>query len=132
MNIKLILFLFCITTTFPQTIEIEKKMPDTSNFGIKLEAEGVYNPSTKIIGLSENYYDMDAVHSFIHELGHHIWYYGGIDTTTIIFSLESSYFSHNDILELFAEQHWKYFWNQAYPAFKKIFDEFYNRRKDEH
>ena len=116
-----------VSHTYAQQIQIKDQIADTSNFGEKLHVGGCYDSDTKLITIEKYSYDKDAIHIFIHELGHHIWSYGGVDTTAILNDLKGDYFTRSEIMELFAEEHWRYFWGQANPAFKKIFDRFYNR-----
>ena len=123
-TIFLLLFFF---TGYSQTIEFVKSIKDTVKYGIEVEPKGAYNIGKQIIKLQENWVDARSVHVLLHELGHHLWYYGGIDTTMILLDLTGEYFNRSDVLELFAEEHWKYFFNDAAPKFKEIFDDFYNR-----
>ena len=115
------------TSIMAQTIGVKKNIVDTSKYGETFSAPSAYDPLTKTIYL--NYYDYDykTAKMILHEIGHHIWFYGGIDTTAILADLKGEYFSHAEILELFAEQHWRYFFNDASPAFHNIFYQFYNR-----
>ena len=112
-----------------QTIELKKNIVDSVKYGESFYVKGAYDMDKKNILIQEGYYDYDLMRIFLHELGHHIWFYGGIDTTAILNNLAGEYFSKAEVMELFADQHWKYFFGDASPAFHNIFEAFYNRDK---
>ena len=82
-----------------------------------------YNVDKKEITLSGG--NPDVLRHFLHELGHHIWFYGGVDTAAF---REDNNWYWGDIKELFAHEHYYYFIGEAMSNNRKIFDEFYNRK----
>lgn len=110
-----------------QTIEVKENIADSSKYGETFSAPSAYEPLTKIIYLNKYDYNYKLTKMILHELGHHIWFYGGIDTTAILADLVGEYFTKAEVIEMFADQHWRYFFNDASPAFRNIFYEFYNR-----
>jgi len=110
-----------------QTIEYKKNIVDSIKYGVDLTVKGAYRLSESKILLDESWIDAGSIKVFLHELGHHIWFNGGIDTTAILNDLAGQYFSRVEIMELFADQHLKYFFNDCAPAFHNIFEAFYNR-----
>lgn len=131
LNCRVMLFFVLILTTFinAQTIEYKKNIADTIKFGYEQDVKGAYNLGDATILLNKDWVDAPSIRIFLHELGHHIWFNGGIDTTAIL-NLAGDYLTRIDVMELFAEQHVKYFFNEAAPAFRNIFDAFYNRNKN--
>ena len=79
-----------------------------------------YNVIKKEINLSGG--NPNILKQFLHELGHHIWFYGGIDTIAY-----KEIFKGDNIWERFANEHYYYFLNETDYIHKKIFDDFYNR-----
>jgi len=67
--------------------------------------------------------DTNTLKYFLHELGHHIWFYGDIDTT----AYKEKYSEFGNIRELFAHEHYYYFMGDAMEYSKEVFDKFYNR-----
>lgn len=130
-DLRVILF-FALIMLMPikaQTIEYKKNIVDSVKYGIDLTVKGAYRPSDSKILLDEGWIDAMSIRVFLHELGHHIWYNGNIDTTAILNDLAGQYFNIAEVKELFAEQHLKYFFNDCAPAFHNIFEAFYNRDK---
>ncbi len=90
------------------------------------KGEAAYNITEKKIYL--HWQDVEAVNKFLHELGHHIWYYGGVDTITFKESVEVFEWTNAEIIEQFAHYHCDYWmglrWNSEADS---IFYKFYNR-----
>lgn len=129
MSIKLVLFFLAVALNVnAQTIELRENIVDSVKYGQSFSIRGMYNVQDKKIMILEEYYDYNLMKIFLHELGHHIWFYGGIDTTAIFNDLAGEYFSNAEVKELFADQHWRYFFGDASPAFRYIFEAFYNRK----
>lgn len=129
---NLVILFFALIMLMPikaQTIELRKNIVDSVKYGESFSARGAYDFNEKKILILKDYYDYDLMRIFLHELGHHIWHYGDIDTTAILNNLEGEYFSKVEVKELFADQHWRYFFGDASPAFHNIFEAFYNRNK---
>ena len=112
-----------------QGIEYKKNIADSVKYGVELAVKGAYNAQEQKILLSSDWIDAGSIKVFLHELGHHIWFNGGIDTVAILNDLAGEYFTDIEIIELFADQHYRYFFNDASPAFRNIFEAFYNRVK---
>ena len=112
-----------------QTIELKKNIVDSVKYGEQMIVKGAYDIDAKKILIQQDYYDYTLMKIFLHELGHHIWFNGGVDTTAILNDLAGNYLTTAEVKELFAEQHWKYFFGDASPAFHNIFEAFYNRDK---
>lgn len=112
-----------------QTIEYKKNIVDSVKYGIDLTVKGAYDTQSQKILLNDSWVDAGSIRIFLHELGHHLWYNGDIDTTAILNDLAGQYFNVAEVKELFAEQHMKYFFNDCAPAFHNIFEAFYNRGK---
>ena len=130
-DLPVILF-FALIMLMPikaQTIEYKKNIVDSVKYGIDLTVKGAYDIQDKKILLSDDWIDAGTIKVFLHELGHHIWFNGGIDTTAILNDLAGDYFTKAEIMELFADQHYRYFFSDASPAFHNIFEAFYNRDK---
>lgn len=79
-----------------------------------------YNATKKEISLSGG--NPNVLKQFLHELGHHIWFYGGVDTLEY-----KKMFTDNNIWERFANEHYYYFLDETDYYHKEIFDKFYNK-----
>lgn len=112
-----------------QSIEYKKNIADSIKYGVERSVGGYYSESTNKIYLSEEWVDKTTIKILLHELGHYIWFNGRIDTVAILNDLAGEYFTDIEIMELFADQHYRYFFNDASPAFRNIFEAFYNRGK---
>ena len=81
-----------------------------------------YNVDKKEISLSGG--NPNVLKQFLHELGHHIWFYGGVDTT----EFKKRFYMFDNIPELFANEHYEYFVDKTcFPYSEALFDRFYNR-----
>jgi hypothetical protein len=105
---KIILFIcFCIPINAQQIITLSHFQPH-------------YNITDKTISLDGG--ELNILKQFLHELGHHIWFYGGIDTVAY-----KQIYKDDSVQERFAWEHYWYFTEQTDNYHKKIFDNFYNK-----
>ena len=81
-----------------------------------------YNVNKKEISLSGG--NPNILKQFLHELGHHVWFYGGVDTVAY-----RETFKDENIWERFATEHYNYFLGETDYYNKEVFDKFYNRDK---
>ena len=122
MRLSIIFFMIIVFCTADNAQQIEvNPMLGFSKGG------AAYSLSDKKIYLS--WEDRETTEKFIHELGHHIWFYGDVDTLAFIESVKEFGWSWTTIREQFAYYHCDYWiglrWN---PEADSIFYKFYNKQ----
>jgi hypothetical protein len=83
-----------------------------------------YSTGIKEIWLNADDKNSLAVERVLHELGHHIWFHGGVDTVAY-----KNRYNDGDVWEAFANDHVYYLlgWLNKNELNYQIFYEFYNR-----
>jgi len=109
-----------VTMSYPQVI-VNSPVLNFSGGG------AAYSVNSTEIFMSDEDRNSIVLHKFLHELGHHIWYSGKVDTV----AYKEYYKSSENIWEDFANDHYFYFmgWLNKKQLNYRIFLEFYNKAK---